>query len=155
MKRSSITAPLTMGIAGFAAVLMIAGSAWAMGSSDEDEAQQADPYKKAKELIDDEEYSDAIPLLQKLIKEKGAYADALNLLGYSHRKSGDQAAALDYYSQALAMEPEHLGANEYLGELYLEMKQPEKAKERLAVLKKACGSCEEARELEGKIMAIN
>ena len=47
--------------------------------------------------------------------------------------------------------PDHLGANEYLGELYLEMKQPDKAKERLAVLKGACGSCEEYMELASKI----
>jgi tetratricopeptide (TPR) repeat protein len=145
---------IATGIAGFAAVLMIAGSAWALGSSDDDDAQP-DPYKQAKELIDDGEYTDAIPLLQKLIKDKGAYADALNLLGYSYRKSGDQKAALDYYNQALAMEPEHLGANEYLGELYLEMKMRPEAQERLAVLKKACGSCEEAKTLEAKIMATN
>lgn len=154
MKRNII-----MGIAGLAAVLLIAGSAhfgsaWAMGSSDDD-AAQPDPYKQAKGLIDDEKYADAIPILQKLVKDKGAYADALNLLGYSYRKSGDAKTALDYYNQALAMEPEHLGANEYLGELYLEMKMPAEAKERLAVLKKACGSCEEAKELESKIMAMN
>ncbi|WP_395020369.1 tetratricopeptide repeat protein [Dongia sp.] len=158
MTRNIITGFAT-GIAGFAAVLLITGSAlfgqaWAMGSSDDDNAQP-DPYKKAKELIDDEEYSDAIPILQKLIKDKGAYADALNLLGYSYRKSGDQKTALDYYNQALAMEPDHLGANEYLGELYVEMKMPAEAKERLAVLKKACGSCEEAKELEAKIVASN
>jgi Flp pilus assembly protein TadD len=142
---------ITAGLAGFAAVLFIAGSAWAMGSSDDDEAQKADPYKQAEELIDDEEYAKAIPLLQKLVKDKGAYADALNLLGYSYRKSGDAKTALDYYNQALAMEPEHLGANEYLGELYLEMKQPDKAKERLAVLKGACGDCDEYDELEEAI----
>src|SRR5262249_31143548 len=131
MKRSN-----TMGgIAGFAAVLALAGSAalsqsvlsssaWAMGSSSTSDSQQADPYKQAKSLIDDDKYSDAIPILQKLIKDKGAYADALNLLGYSYRKTGDQKSALDYYNQALAMEPKHLGANEYLGELYLEMKMP-------------------------------
>jgi len=152
MKHSSIIS----GFAGFAAVLMIAGGAhfgqaWAMGSSDTPSDQQADPYKQAKSLIDDKEYGKAIPILQKLVKDKGAYADALNLLGYSYRKSGDAKTALDYYNQALAMEPDHLGANEYLGELYLEQKQPDKAKERLAVLKRACGSCEEAKELEAAI----
>src|SRR3569623_2640523 len=89
------------GFVGFAAVLMITGSAWAMGSSDTDESQQADPYKQAKQLIDDDKYSDAIPILQKLIKDKGAYADALNLLGYSYRKSGDATPALDYSTPAL------------------------------------------------------
>ena len=147
MKFSSITT----GIAGFAAVLVITGSAWAMGSSDTPTDQQADPYKQAKTLIDDEKYDKAIPILQKLIKDKGAYADALNLLGYSYRKSGDAKTALDYYNQALAMEPKHLGANEYLGELYLEMKMPDKAKERLAVLKAACGTCEEEQDLESAI----
>ena len=151
MKHSSIIS----GFAGFAAVLMITGSAHfgqalAMGSSDDD-AAQTDPYKQAKSLIDDDKYSEAIPILQKLIKDKGAYADALNLLGYSYRKSGDATTALDYYNQALAMEPKHLGANEYLGELYLEMKQPDKAKERLAVLKNACGDCDEYQELENAI----
>jgi Flp pilus assembly protein TadD len=160
MKRSRSFAGFIAGLAGFAAVLMITGpaplgNAWALGSSDTDESEQADPYKQAKSLIDDEKYADAIPILQKLIKDKGAYADALNLLGYSYRKSGDATTALDYYNQALAMEPDHLGANEYLGELYLEMKQRDKAQERLAVLKKACGSCEEAKELESKIMASN
>ena len=152
MKRSSIIS----GFAGFAAVAMITGSAlmgpaWAMGSSDTDQSQQVDAYKQAKSLIDDDKYSEAIPILQKLIKDKGAYADALNLLGYSYRKSGDANDALDYYNQALAMEPKHLGANVYLGELYLEMKQPDKAKERLAVLKNACGDCDEYEELESAI----
>jgi tetratricopeptide (TPR) repeat protein len=142
---------LISAVAGLAILATIPVGAWAMGSSDTDDAAQPDPYKQAKSLIDDDKYQEAIPVLQKLIKDKGAYADALNLLGYSYRKSGDANDALDYYNQALAMEPKHLGANEYMGELYLEMKQPDKAKERLAVLKSACGNCEEYKELASKI----
>ena len=52
--------------------------------------------------------------------------------------------ALNYYNQALAMEPRHRGGNEYLGELYLEMKQPEKANERLAVSAKTVEQAEES-----------
>ena len=147
MKRTRILS----GLAGTAAILAITTSAWAMGTSSTDDSAQPDPYKQAKSLIDDDKYDQAIPILQKLIQDKGAYADALNLLGYSYRKSGDQKDALDYYNQALSMEPKHLGANEYLGELYLEMKQPDKAKERLAVLKAACGNCTEYKTLEAKI----
>jgi tetratricopeptide (TPR) repeat protein len=142
---------LISGFAGIAILAAIPVSAWAMGSTSTDDAAQPDPYKQAQSLIDDDKYQQAIPVLQKLIKDKGAYADALNLLGYSYRKSGDANDALEYYNQALAMEPKHLGANEYLGELYLEMKMPDKAKERLAVLKAACGSCEEYKELSSKI----
>jgi tetratricopeptide (TPR) repeat protein len=142
---------LISGFAGIAILATIPVSAWAMGSSSTDSAAQPDPYKQAQSLIDDDKYQQAIPVLQKLIKDKGAYADALNLLGYSYRKSGDANEALEYYNQALAMEPKHLGANEYLGELYLELKQPDKAKERLAVLKGACGNCEEYKDLASKI----
>jgi tetratricopeptide (TPR) repeat protein len=142
---------LISGLAGLAILATIPVSAWAMGSTSTDSTAQPDPYKQAQSLIDDDKYQQAIPVLQKLIKDKGAYADALNLLGYSYRKSGDANEALQYYNQALAMEPKHLGANEYLGELYLELKQPDKAKERLAVLKGACGNCEEYKDLASKI----
>ena len=59
--------------------------------------------------------------------------------------------ALEYYEKALKLKPNHVGANEYLGELYLEMKNLPKAEERLAVLAKACNGCEEQKELEEKI----
>ena len=142
---------LISGLAGIAILATIPVAAWAMGSTSTDSAAEPDPYKQAQSLIDADKYQEAIPVLQKLIKDKGAYADALNLLGYSYRKSGDSKDALDYYNQALSMEPKHLGANEYLGELYLELKMPDKAKERLAVLKAACGDCEEYQDLKTKI----
>jgi tetratricopeptide (TPR) repeat protein len=151
MKLTPTRINLISGLAGIAILAAIPVGAWAMGTSSTSEADQPDPYKQAQSLIDDDKYQEAIPILQKLIKDKGAYADALNLLGYSYRKSGDANEALDYYNQALSMEPKHLGANEYLGELYLELKQPDKAKERLAVLKGACGNCEEYKDLAAKI----
>ena len=147
MKQSDfrITAVILLGL------LAAPVAAFAAGSDSTPEPQQADPYKQAKELIDDEEYADAIPLLQKSIKEKGEYADALNLLGYSNRKLGDKAKAMTYYTKALNMEPQHLGANEYLGELYLELNDLPKAEERLAILQNACGDCDEFDDLEEAI----
>jgi hypothetical protein len=45
----------------------------------------------------------------------------------------------------LALEPEHKGAHEYLGELYLQTGQPEKAEAQLEKLAHICGleGCEE------------
>ena len=42
--------------------------------------------------------------------------------GLDYRKTGKWADALAFYKRALALElePKHVGANEYLGELYLE-----------------------------------
>lgn len=77
------------------------------------------------------------------------HADVYNLLGFSLRKTGDYTQALTYYKKALDFDPDHRGAREYLGELYVETKQLEKAKEQLAVLVRLCPSgCEEREDLE-------
>lgn len=148
---STLTA-MTLGAMTLAAAVAL-GTApvLAMSTSSTPEAAQTDFYKDAKKLIDGKQYSKAIPLLKQSLAQQGETADTLNLLGFSYRKSGDQLTALDYYTKALAKEPKHLGANEYLGELYLEMKMLPKAEERLAVLKDACGSCEELDELTAAI----
>lgn len=132
-------------------LLALPAAAHALGSTSTPEPAQADLYKQAADLIDGEHYAKAIPLLQQSIQEKGEYADALNLLGYANRKLGDKAKALTYYTKALNLEPKHLGANEYLGELYLEMNDLSKAQERLGVLQNACGSCEEYDDLAEEI----
>jgi tetratricopeptide (TPR) repeat protein len=111
-------------------------------------------YVSAEKKVKAGDYADAIPLLEKVVKSEPKNADALNYLGYSHRKLGDQAKALGYYQQALAINAKHRGANEYLGELYLEMKQLDKAEERLKVLSEACSGCEESVELKEKIDAF-
>lgn len=132
-------------------LLALPAVGYAAGSSSSSESAKPDLYEEAEELIDDEDYAEAIPLLQQSIQEKGEYADALNLLGYANRKLGDKAKAMTYYTKALNMEPNHLGANEYMGELYLEMNDLAKAEERLAVLKTACGDCDEFDDLEDEI----
>lgn len=132
-------------------LLALPAAVHAAGSSSSTESAKPDLYKQAEDLIDDEEYAKAIPLLQQSIQEKGEYADALNQLGYANRKLGDKAKAMTYYTKALNLEPQHLGANEYMGELYLEMNDLAKAEERLAVLKNACGDCDEYDDLEGEI----
>ncbi|WP_395015816.1 tetratricopeptide repeat protein [Dongia sp.] len=112
----------------------------------------ADPdYMAVKAEVDTGDYQTALTRLMALDQETPNDPDILNLIGFSLRKTGHPDQALGYYGRALAQQPDHLGANEYLGELYLELKQPEKAEERLAVLQQACGDCEEYRELKEKI----
>ena len=96
-------------------------------------------------------YGAAIPLLQKVVAVSPRNPDALNYLGFSYRKTGKTDEALAYYQKALDLQPKHLGANEYLGELYLELKNLPKAEERLSVLQQACGACEEYGELKEKV----
>ena len=59
-------------------------------------------------------------------------------------------------SIALKLDANHRSAHEYLGELYLDINQPENAEKQLAALKKACpffGSCEEYDDLKKAIDA--
>ena len=82
--------------------------------------------------------------------DKGVqHADVYNLLGFSLRKSGDPKTAFTYYKKALDFDPNHKGALEYLGELYVETGQLAKAQEHVAALKKLCPQgCEELEDLE-------
>ena len=81
-------------------------------------------------------------------------ADVYNLLGFALRKTGDFKTSLTYYSKALELQPDHKAAREYLGELYVETGNLEKAKEQLAALTRLCPSgCEERDDLQKAITA--
>jgi tetratricopeptide (TPR) repeat protein len=80
------------------------------------------------------------------------HADVYNLMGFSLRKTGDQKQAYTFYRKALDFDPQHKGALEYLGELYVETGQIDKARENVTQLKKLCpGGCEELADLEKTI----
>ena len=82
------------------------------------------------------------------------HADVYNLMGFSLRKTGDYGQAYTFYRKALDFNPEHKSALEYLGELYVETGQIEKARENLALLKKLCpNGCEELEDLEQAVAA--
>ncbi len=99
-------------------------------------------------------YDRAIKLLQKVVAGDSQNADAWNDLGFSQRKLKKFDQALVAYQKALAIDPEHRGANEYLGELYLQTGNLAKAKERLKKLDDVCTfGCEEFDDLKQAIKA--
>ncbi len=105
-----------------------------------------------KELIDQERFDQAIEKLDQALEKSPEDADILNLMAYSQRKLKRYDVALVYYQKALSIEPDHRGANEYLGELYLQLGQLDKARERLAILDKECFfGCREFDQLERAI----
>ena len=84
------------------------------------------------------------------------HADVYNLMGFSLRKTGDRKQAYTFYRKALDFDPGHKGALEYLGELYVETGQIDKARENVAQLKQLCpGGCEELADLEQTIAAVS
>ncbi|QJP12454.1 tetratricopeptide repeat protein [Starkeya sp. ORNL1] len=99
------------------------------------------------------DYQAALQELRELAKDNED-ADVYNLLGFTLRKTGDYTNALIYYTKALALDPDHKGAREYLGELYVETGQLDKAKEQLVVLTRLCPTgCEELEDLQQAIAA--
>ncbi|MFD2206674.1 tetratricopeptide repeat protein [Kiloniella antarctica] len=128
---------------------------FAAGSGDASWTETKSPdLKAAVELIRNEKYDEAQPYLQKALVQEPNDADVYNMLGYSQRKMGNKDKALGYYTKALEINPKHRRANEYLGELYLGLDQPDKAKERLSVLDKSCFfGCDEYTTLKNAIEA--
>ncbi len=141
-----------------AALTMIAASntAYAAGGSydnDNDAPLKAeDPLRPAKKAIGDERYADAIALLDALLESDPDNADIHNLLGFSSRKIGEFDAAFEHYQTALTLDPDHIRAHEYLGELYLQTDQLAKAEQQLERVNELCSLiCKERRMLRKTI----
>ena len=106
--------------------------------------------KKGKTEKANKRYEKALKLLTKSNIEKPNNADTLNYLGFTTRKLGDFSNGEKFYLEGLAIEPNHKGINEYLGELYVATNRINLAKERLNILENC--DCEEYNELK-KIIA--
>tara|TARA_B100001063_G_scaffold243585_1_gene274554 strand:+ start:694 stop:1179 length:486 start_codon:yes stop_codon:yes gene_type:complete len=91
-------------------------------------------------------YAQAFKKLKKAYEADKKNPDILNYMGYTTRKVGNFDQAEKFYLEGLRIKPNHNGINEYLGELYVQTNQIDKANERLAVLKNC--NCDEFKELE-------
>ena len=104
-----------------------------------------------RQAIEAKDFKAAVGHLTKAVQEEPKNADAHSMLGYSHRKLGTFDKSMEQYQTALKIDSSHRSAHEYLGELYLDMNQPDNAEKQLAALKKACpffGKCEEYDDLK-------
>ncbi len=145
-------------------LFLITGNVFSAGSSSSDNnTKTKSNYEKAvthieaakkhekngKLEIANKRYAKAQGLLIKSNNKKPNDADTLNYLGFTTRKLGDFENGEKYYLQGLAIDPNHKGINEYLGELYVATKRHNLAVERLEVLK-GC-NCEEYEQLKAVI----
>ena len=141
----------------FFLLLTFATQSFAAGTSSSDKKPS---YKNAVKLIEAakkyeskdkmdkalKRYKKAQKILLELDKKKPLQADTLNYLGFTTRKLGDFESGEKYYLLGLQVEPNHVGINEYLGELYVVTNRINLAKERLEVLKNC--NCKEYQELK-------
>jgi cytochrome b involved in lipid metabolism len=107
---------------------------------------------EADALIMQKNFSAALNLLKQADSTYANNADVNNLLGFSSRNLKQFSASARYYQKALRINPNHLGALEYQGELFLQTKKVSAAKKNLAKLKQLCGvNCEEYLDLKKAI----
>ncbi|HYD89353.1 MAG TPA: tetratricopeptide repeat protein [Vitreimonas sp.] len=105
-------------------------------------------YAEAVGLINAERFPEALDALARTQAAIGPSADVLNYMGFASRKLGRLDEALGYYREALRLDPAHLGATEYLGELYIQMGELDRARTQLARLDDLCTyGCAQREEL--------
>ena len=127
-------------------------------SSSNDYDDEAKPinidYKSGYDEVSNGNYQLAIKYLLKAAKTSPDNPDVYNLLGFSHRKLDKLEESFIYYNKALKLNPRHLGANEYIGELYLKTNNLQKAEEHLKILDDicffGCGEYDDLKESIGK-----
>jgi tetratricopeptide (TPR) repeat protein len=96
-----------------------------------------DPFTAVYQLIDLKKFSEAHTALE-LLDVPSQQADKFNLLGFTARKSGDYLSAATFYEKALLIDPKHVRALEYQGELFLQLGQFSDAEDNLDKIKKIC-----------------
>ena len=101
-------------------------------------------YELAEKHIYNKKYEKSLKLLKKLTKREDLgtrRADIYNLLGFSYRKLENPELDKSFaaYMMALEIDPEHAGAHEYLGELYLMRDQKNQAMRMLSKLENLVG----------------
>ncbi len=137
-------------------ILGLASTAMAAGSSSPSRRPAPESnFDLGLKAVKAENFGRALGLLTKVVRSDPRNADAWNWIGFSNRKLKRFDDSLVAYKKALAIDPEHRGANEYLGELYLKTGDLAKARVRLDKLDSICFfGCEEFDDLKRAIKAF-
>jgi tetratricopeptide (TPR) repeat protein len=113
-------------------------------ASDDQGTSVTKDFKNAQKLIYSKKYEKAIDILISLEDKKPigfSKADLYNYLGFATRKKNNPnyEDAEEYYLLALSIDANHIGALEYLGELYFETDRLGRAEELLIKLGAVAG----------------
>ena len=113
-------------------------------ASDDQGTSVTKDFKNAQKLIYSKKYEKAIDILISLEDKKPigfSKADLYNYLGFATRKKNNPnyEDAEEYYLLALSIDANHIGALEYLGELYFETDRLGQAEELLTKLGAVAG----------------
>ena len=141
-------------LAAVSLALVFASASVLAVSTDEDEnAPLVDPdFAAGKRAIADKKWAAAIKALSSAALRDTRNADIQNELGYAYRNVGQMDKAFAHYERALALNPRHRGAHEYVGEAYLMVGKSAQAELHMKALEAICLlPCEELDDLKAKI----
>ena len=103
-------------------------------------------------MVSAENFRTARTQLRALNREFPNNADVNNLLGFTSRKLNMNGASAKFYRAALRIEPNHLDALAYQGELFVATNKIARAKRNLAKLERLCGvDCSQFKDLKTAI----
>ena len=117
--------------------------------------EATDPYLvEARAAIAGKNWPRATSVLRDALAKDAGNADYHNLYAYTLRMGVSPAmdAVFKHYNEALRIDPKHRGAHEYIGEAYLMVGNPGKAREHLKTLDGLCFfGCDEFGKLKKAI----
>lgn len=162
MLKTSASKWLVMAGAGLALLAFAPETSFAVG--DEPKTEKPDPKPKNRQGALDQDQIYSVGYWQ---AKSGQYAAALatlqtaqdqsdpriqTMIGFTLRKLGRVDEAMGYYQRVLAAHPDRTTTRQYLGEAFLQIGDPAKAREQLAEISKRCGtSCEDYQLLADEI----
>ena len=123
-------------------ISFIVSTSYSAGTDSSNETNYGKDFKSAIKLISKKKYDNAIEKLMDLVDVSSSdftKADVLNEIGFAFRKNNDLDNASKYYLMALKEDPNHLGALEYQGEMFVDLGQKDKALANLNKLKDLVG----------------
>ena len=130
---------------------LFAAGGYSSGTSSASANTSKDPFAAVYQLIEAKKFAEAHKALESL-NLPTKQADKFNLLGFTARKSGDLEKARAYYNRALEINPKHVRALEYQGELFLQLGKLADAKQNLEKIQRICWlPCDEEKQLEEAI----
>lgn len=124
------------------------------GDAYNDVAKAKQAVEQGKDKDATKRFKRALERGQKAVELDSTYHEAWNLVGYASRKLVDYAGAVAAYERCLRLKPDYAPAREYLGETFVEMGLPAKAREQLAWLEKL-SAANEAKSLKQQIDAYD
>jgi len=120
--------------------------------ADPDLATRDEDYAAGRRAVEKGQWDEAVRLFERSAVRNPEHADLQNILGFSYRNLKRYDLAFKHYERAIALDPRHRGAHEYIGETYLLTGNLAGAQKHLAALREICLlPCDELKDLERAI----